>query len=521
MKADYLLKFPIWLIGAILYGLSWPMPWSANLSFLAWFAFVFLFISLKKTKTFWGFWGTVWVFSFIAHTICSGWFLDIPTNKILIIIGAINESLIFPFIFLPFYFIKKKAGFDKTIFVLPFLFVTGEWIYCSLEHNLGYLRVVHSQTANPWLIQYIDLFGSFAVTFWVILFNVLIYRALEKNRYRLISGSFIKRMAVIALVMISLPLVYARYRDQQLKQVKADSISIAMVHTLFPPNPEKSEQELKNLDRTVELADSVDYYSKNRIDRPDLYVWHEGAIPSGNTMSIQRFVQSAVNDWQRPLISGMEHFEKFAGTEAWQRVNRVVLFTPDPDSAAALQCYDKISLAPGWESLPYLSLLHSLGIFLPAEHKFHKKGTEMRLLEVPAGSSRIRVGTPICFEQNVPSIWNRMVLLGAECFVQVSFESWFGNTYFQKQVAYITRLRAIETRHSVARCSNGGLTFFVDPFGRIYAQAPFRESATIGSLALSSELTFYTRHQNLFTMICLIISVVSGAVILWPGKWNK
>ncbi len=518
MKADFLNKFPFWLVGAILYGISWPMPWNANLSFLAWFAFVFLFISLSRTVTLWRFWGITWIFSFIAHTICSGWFLDIPTNKVMLIIGSFNESLVLPFIFLPYYFIKRVGGFNRAIFVLPFLFVTGEWIYCSLEHNLGYLRVVHSQTANPWLIQYADLFGSFSVTFWVILFNVLIYYALEKSRHRLLSGSFIKRIAVIILVMVSLPLVYARYRDRQIKQEKPDSIAVTMIHTRFAPNPQSDQQELLNLDRTVELTDSVDYYSRNKPVRPDLYVWHEGAIPSGNTKGIQRSVQNAVDDWQVPLLSGMEYFEKFADTGDWQRINRVVLFAPNPDSAQPVQVYDKINLAPGWESIPYLSLFHTLGIRFPREHKFHKKGTEMRLLEVPAGYRTVRIGTPICFEQNAPSIWNRMVLLGADCFIQVSYESWFGNTYFQKQVAYITRLRAIETRHSVARCSNGGLTFFVDPFGRIYSQAPNRESVTADSLALSKTVTFYTRHQNLFTWMCLIVSAGYFIIVLGLGK---
>ncbi len=497
------------------------MPWKANLSFLAWFAFVFLFLSLRKKEGFWRFCGTVWAFSFITHTVCSGWFLDIPTNKIWIIAGAFNESLAFALPFIPFYFMQKRIGFGKSLFALPFLAVTGEWIYCLSEHGLGYLLVVHSQTANLRLIQYADLFGHFSVTFWVIWFNVLIFTALEKCRYRLLSVCFIKRTAVIVLAMVSVPLGYAHYRDRRIAGERHDSITVTMIHTHFAPNPKDEELRLKNLDRIVELTDSTDYYSKKKGIHRDLYVWHEGAIPFDKNGHHRNFVQNAVQDWQVPLLSGMEYFVPFGDTRLGQPVNRVVLFPANPDTAVPLAFYDKNRLAPGWESIPYLSAFHKLKIRFTKEYQFHKKGDSLRLFEVPAGDRKIKIGTPICFEQNAPAIWNRMALLGAECFVQVSFESWFGKTYFQKQVAYITRLRAIETRRGVARCSNGGLTFFADVFGRIYSPAPDRESSVTNSVALGDTLAFYTRHQNLFPVACLAVSAACFIFMMFPRRAKR
>jgi apolipoprotein N-acyltransferase len=507
-------KFPWWLAGAVLYGISWPMPWNANLSFLAWFALVFLFFSLEKSRGFWRFMGTAWAFTLVAYTICSGWFLDIPTNKVLIGIGALTESFSLPLPFIPFYFIQKKAGFRQSVFILPFLFVLGEWAYCSLEHNLSFLLVAHSQTANLWLIQYADLFGFLSVTFWVILFNSLLYSAIVRSGYNPFSATFIKRAVPAAALMVSVPLAYAVFRHHRLQERPADRMRITMINTRFAPNPKTAALAAKNLDRTVELTDSVDFYSRKAgLDR-DLIVWHEGAIPMGNDPAIRRFIQDAVDDWRTPLLSGIEFQEKFENTRYGQPVNRVVLFTPGPLSSDSMQFYDKIGLAPGWESIPYLSLFHKAGIRFRNEHQFHKKGDRIRLFDIPGRTRHFTIGAPVCFEQNISGIWNRMTRLGAEGFVQVSFESWFGKTYFQKQVAYITRLRAIETRRGVARCSNGGLTFFADPFGRIYSRAHGSESAATDDLVLSKTMSFYTLHPGLFPLICGIVSIAAFVLAL-------
>jgi apolipoprotein N-acyltransferase len=516
--ADRFARFPWWLVGAVVYGISWPMPWSANLSFLAWFAFVFLFVSLEKTKGFPQFFSTVWIFSFITHTICSGWFLDVPTNKMLIVIGAINESLSFTLPFIPFYYIQRWAGFRKSIFILPFLFVITEWLYCALEHNLGYLLVVHSQTENLWLIQYADLFGFLSVTFWVVLFNVFFYRALVESEYRPFSISFFKKAVPSVLMMLALPLAYAGYRNHQLQKLPADRMKVTMISTRFGPNQKTQEQGIRKLDRTVELTDSVMYYTHRRGERSDVIAWHEGAVPNWDRKTIRDFVQKAVDDWQTPLLTGVEHYEPFGETTFMQRVNRVVLFKPNSDSSQAMPYYDKLCLAPGWESIPYLSVFHKLGIRFKNEYKFLKKGDKIRLFEIPGPARDYILGAPICFEQNVPTFWGRMVRLGAEGFIEVSFESWFGQTYFQKQVAYITRLRAIETRRAVARCSNGGLTFFVDSFGRIYSPAQSAECTTTDSITLSKAVTFYTRHPNLFPFFGLTVSLGYCILILVRGK---
>ncbi len=496
-------KIPFWTLGAILYGISWPLPWNINISFLAWIAFIFLFISLENNHQFFRSIGLVWMFSLLAYTISSGWFLGIPKNKELIIIGAISESLNLVIPFMIAFPVRKYVGFSQMLYVLPFIFVVCEWSYSFIEHNLNYLLIAHSQTENTWLIQYIDVFGYLSITFWVMLFNVLVYSILVRANYRVLSVNFIRKVVVVSFIMVFLPLVYAFYKQYHLKDKSAETIRVSLLHTDFNLLFSTQEQKIKRLERIVEITDSADYYNKLKKVETDLYVWFEGAIPYGNNYKIQQFVRSAVTDWNTPLLSGCDHVEPFYNTSLMQSVNRVILFAAD--SSQSLQYYDKNILTPGWESFPYISWLHQLGWKFMIESEFYKKGNGIRLFEFEdQGKRNIKIGTPICFEQSYSTLWNQMSLLGADFFIQLSFETWFGETYFQKQMAYITRLRAVETRHSVARCSNGGLTMFINSFGQVYDCIDNSETMLENSIDCSNEITFFTRHTNLFPVSCLI-----------------
>ena len=134
-----------------------------------------------------------------------------------------------------------------------------------------------------------------------------------------------------------------------------------------------------------------------------------------------------------------------------------------------------------------------------------KEGEGIKLIEVKTrNENAVKIGTPICQEQNYSYIWNEMALKGAQCFVQLSYESWWTLDYFKKQMADITRLRCIETHRYAARCSNGGVTDFIDPLGRIYSSAGKSEGAVTESVALISDgATFFSKHQNLFPLLCL------------------
>ncbi len=450
------------LYSAILYGLSWVGFFNINLTFLTWFAFVPLFISLERKNTFNEFYHEVLIFCTVSAFILVHGFLLVPKNHLMILAGSATEILLSTIPFVVFYPIKKRFGFRFALMLFPFIMALWDWTYLHLEFSVGHLIVSHSQCRNTWLIQFIDLFGVQSIAFWVIGFNVLLFFAYKRHKDNVLSLKSILRFSVIVVGMITFPLLYGMYRKTQIVASPNKSLNVTLIHTnLF--SVEKSEQkEIEFVKRLIEMTDSVYIELKNHNQETDLFVWHEGAISKAAKTAIMPLIDSAVKRWQTPLLTGIvtqaDTSDKLA--------NRVILISPNSNERPY---YDKTHLTPFWEGFPYQHFLKRFHFFsLIDDSSYYKEGEQFQLITVKNRKGEtVKIGTPICFEQNFPDIWREMVECGADCFILLSFESWFRPQYYRQQMANITLLRCIETRRWVARNSNGGETFVADAFGTI------------------------------------------------------
>jgi apolipoprotein N-acyltransferase len=112
-----------------------------------------------------------------------------------------------------------------------------------------------------------------------------------------------------------------------------------------------------------------------------------------------------------------------------------------------------------------------------------------------------------------------MARRGAGFFVQLSFESWWKARYFKTQMANITRMRCIETRRSAGRCSNGGMTEFIDYYGNIQSQAKQAAGCLTANLPVNTELTVFTRYPWNYMVFCVTLISVFCMIFL-TGKFK-
>jgi apolipoprotein N-acyltransferase len=98
---------------------------------------------------------------------------------------------------------------------------------------------------------------------------------------------------------------------------------------------------------------------------------------------------------------------------------------------------------------------------------------------------------------------------GADYFVNISNDGWFGESGAPWQHLDVARMRAIENNRWLLRGTNTGITAAIDPYGRIVQVAPRNQRTVLQvSYAHETETTFYTRNGDWFPILCAIISLI-------------
>ncbi len=114
---------------------------------------------------------------------------------------------------------------------------------------------------------------------------------------------------------------------------------------------------------------------------------------------------------------------------------------------------------------------------------------------------------------------------GAQVFVNISNDGWYGDSGAYAQHLNQTRMRAIENNRWLLSATDTGVTASVDPWGRVVAQLPRKDRLVlVAPYALTSDTTFYTRHGDWFAYACAIISLGALLVALYhylPDKTGK
>ncbi len=182
------------------------------------------------------------------------------------------------------------------------------------------------------------------------------------------------------------------------------------------------------------------------------------------------------------------------------RYNSALFVGPD---GHVLGRYDKVHLVPWGEYIPFKDF------FSFAKNLTQQAG------DMTHGWRRIvfktdghTFGVFICYEEIFGDEVRIFVRDGAQVLVNISDDGWYGDTCAPWQTLNMARMRAVENRRWVLRDTNTGLTTAIDPYGRLTASIARHALASLAAgYGYRSDLTFYTRHGDIFAMLCGIISL--------------
>jgi apolipoprotein N-acyltransferase len=264
------------------------------------------------------------------------------------------------------------------------------------------------------------------------------------------------------------------------------------------------ESTLRDLSRISLSAPSPDQQPSGSAPsvRPDLIVWPESPAPFYTTDPMFReTVTSVARETQTWMLIGSLGIRNAAETpaRATQLYNSGSLVSPAGEWVGR---YDKMHLVPFGEYVPFKRVFGFAG-GLTQEVGDFSPGTSRAPLQ--AGS---KLGVFICYESIFPDEIRQLAANGAEVFVNISNDGWYGDSGAYAQHLEQARMRAVENDRWLLRDTNTGVTAAIDPYGRVVSSIPRKLRAALeANYALTNVTTFYTRHGDWFAYVCAIISV--------------
>jgi apolipoprotein N-acyltransferase len=242
---------------------------------------------------------------------------------------------------------------------------------------------------------------------------------------------------------------------------------------------------------------------------PQLVVWPESPAPFHDADTRFRSAMASVAQADNaPMIVGAVGMNEDTGAQQYRIYNSAEVVTQDGHFAGR---YDKIHLVPFGEYVPFRKLL------------FFVKQITQTLTDMSTGTERKvftvgghRYGIFICYESVFGDEIRQFARNGAEVFVNISDDGWYGDTSAPWQHLNMARMRAIENRRWILRDTNNGVTAAIDPYGAVRQSIPRHAvDALPAQYGYSSELTFYTMHGDWLPGLCAILSL---ALLVWSGR---
>ena len=513
------------LLSGILMGLSYGIISNSNLEFLAWFGFVPLFILLKNASSFKQYfiytYSMFLIFFFITiHSFFDAFFFG---GTIILFIGSLH----FCVPLLALYFFKKRIGWKNSLVILPFIWTVWEYSFIQSKFSVAILSIALTQAPYTWLIQYVDIVGSEAITFWLILLNVLITFAVDdwlNNNYKSRKFFFIKDCSII-LLMFLIPLLYSVYVFNSSKFIGGNEITVSLIQPNIDPQKKwEDSDKAEALQKTINLTDSLMQNQK-----PDLIIWPEAAVPYVilREEKIRNQVFDAVKKWNTSLLTGtvdMKYYNHPGLTPPlpkylnrnYELYNCALMITPQLAEIGRqpgfeslnIKTYKKRNLMPFTEYVPYSDkypVLSSLALDFGGGANWSEGIGPKTLLFADKNETRVKVSPAICWDILYPGTILESANNGAEFLAFITNEGWFGKTITAHEIEGFTRLRSIETRRSIAKCGNTGYTFFTDIYGNVYGKINWwEESFSTEKIKLSSAQTIYMAHPGYFPIACLL-----------------
>lgn len=499
---------------SILSGILLSLPWYESFSgFFIFIAFVPLLLledsfSTEKTSNSAGlFWHSS--LCFLIWNICTTWWISNATFAGVVTVVTLN-TVLFSVTFWLYHISNKTIGKKFGKVLLIFYWVAFEYLYLNAEVSWPWLNLGHGLANSIKYIQFYEYTGVLGGTLWILMVNVLLAALVSEYLKKRIFNYGLSILAIFCIagpVLLSVS-VYNNYKEE------SHPVNIVIVQ----PNIDPYSEKFNSINASGQLNIILEEAQKGGIIKTHYFIAPETAILGENdenkldTNWAVKEIRSFLKEYAKAsFVIGAETVREI-GNKSFERYNSALQINKD-----SIQIYHKSKLVLGVETMPYSKYLRSLEKYsLKLGGSFGSLGSQDYREVFASADKNTQVAPVICYESAFGEFVTDYLKKDANLIFVLTNDGWFGNTAGHRQHLSYAQIRAIETRRSIARSANTGISAFINQRGEIIQSLGWWKRGTLtGSLNTNTKQTFYVIHGDYLGRIAFYISLIFILITLW------
>ena len=238
-------------------------------------------------------------------------------------------------------------------------------------------------------------------------------------------------------------------------------------------------------DYLSDIEDEFINLSSQAAEIADILVWPEAPLPY--TYESVRS-QNLIKNIEKSLVSG------FFSYQEGNLYNSII------NSEQEIK-YNKRKLVPFGEYIPFESFLRGLISFFDMPMSNITQGDVPQQMNVGYGNFSPLVCFDIVFGEMV-----RKDVKSSNYIINISNDTWFGNSFGPYQHLEISRIRSVENNIPIIRATNDGISALIDDKGTIVDYMGKGTSGILHAKLVPTDVrTFYNQYGNLLLYLYLLV----------------
>ena len=518
------MKRPVKIVLSVLSGIllasGWPERGFPVLLFIGFIPLLIIendhWSRKKDVSSFSIFWYAVITFS-VWNILTTYWIYN--STLVGVIAAVLINTLLMTTAFCLFHITRRALTGNSTGYVaLIGYWLSIEYLHLRWDLNWPWLNLGNGFAAYPKWIQWYEYTGIFGGSLWILVVNILLFRFINLRFIKKIHSRRVGNLLIYAILLVGLPIIasyiiYSGYKE------KNSPIDVVVVQPNIDPYNEQYEIEPQMITRRMlalarQKTDSLTDFIVFPESAIQEHAWEDQLNEVGSINLFRAFNKGFPKIAEIAGISTRRIFmpgeplsltaRRFSDTNRYYDEYNTALYISHDGS---LQKYHKSKLTPGVEEMPYPKLFKFLEKYaLDLGGTIGSIGTNPDQVPFKINDS-LNIAPVICYESVYGEFINRFVKNGANAIFVITNDGWWGNTPGHRQHLFFSVLRAIETRRSIARSANTGISCFINQRGDISQRTAYWVPNAIRSkINTNSGLTFYVRYGDYIGRVFLVVA---------------